>query len=133
MTQFESVSQARQGVRNHLALPNRSLIGLEKISDVLEGRRHGRAPLRPIGQSVLAGGLFKPLEEGGDAHHATVGASTSTTVRETLDLAYRSRRNRRLEPGNIGGRLLEIELYEFLHLLLILAGNLPQAFQVDRG
>ena len=133
MTQFESVSQARYGLRNHLALPNRSFRGLEKISDVLESRRHGCAPLRPVGQSVLVGGVFKPPEERDDAHHATVGASTSTTVGKTLDLAYRTRCNCLLELGNIGGCLLEIELYEFLHLLRILAGNLPQAFQVDRG
>lgn len=37
-------------------------MGLEKIFNVLEGLGHGCAPLRPIGQSAFAGGVFKLFE-----------------------------------------------------------------------
>jgi hypothetical protein len=51
-------------------------------------------------------------------------------VRETFDLARRSRCKRCAEPSDIGGRPVEIEFHEFLHLLLVLVGTRPRMLQV---
>ena len=82
---------------------------MEKTLNPLEGLSDGCAPLCPVGQSVLAGGVFKLFEQRSDANHATVHAGTGTTVRQTLHIARGTRRNRRLKLGDFGGSLLEIE------------------------